>query len=290
MTTTRIASRQAVLPRFQTKHLWPLTAAFATLSVLSPSAKAEVIVDDTFNYAVGTALGGQGGWVDVNSGDVVSVVSGSLSGNLTRSSSGNSVSFGGAGIDPARTFAADATTLFYSFLIQVTDLGSLNTTGGYLAGFGSGSTVFGTTVWTRSDGAGGYNIGMEKRTGTPTYTATSFTTSDVVYVVGSYTYGAEVGDDVANLWINPDPVTFGLTAPTATITDNVGSDLGVLGIERFFLRQDSTSETPAGVLFDELRVGNTYAEVTAIPEPTTTLSLLGGLGMMMLLRPRRRLA
>src|SRR4029453_13606502 len=41
---------------------------------------AGVIVDEPFNYAPGSNLGGQGGWVNVNTGDEITVVAGSLSG------------------------------------------------------------------------------------------------------------------------------------------------------------------------------------------------------------------
>jgi hypothetical protein len=82
----------------------------------------------------------------VNTGDEVTVVAGSLYGAGVPPDSGNSVSFGGVGIDPARTFPAQTGTLYYSFLLSVSDLGGLDATGGYIAGFGSNSTNFGTTL------------------------------------------------------------------------------------------------------------------------------------------------
>jgi len=259
-----------------------VAAAFAGFVV---TGFAGVIVDEPFNYAPGSNLGGQGGWVNVNTGDEVTVVAGSLSGAGAPPDSGNSVSFGGAGIDPARTFTAETGTLYYSFLLSVSDLGSLDATGGYIAGFGSNSTNFGTTLWTKIDGTGGYLIGMEKRTTVAevVFDTTSRSLDSTIFVVGSYSFMGAANDDTARLWINPAPSTFGGIEPTPTLIDATGNDLAAAGIERFFLRQDSANETPAVLTVDALRVGTSYADVT-IPEPAIPMMLLAGLAFGQLLR------
>jgi len=122
---------------------------------------------------------------------------------------------------------------------------------------------------------------MEKRTAVAdvVFDVTSISLGSTVLVVGSYSLLAGTNDDVANLWINPAPSTFGGTEPAPTITDPTGTDLAAAGIERFFLRQDSTNETPGIVNVDAVRVGTSYAEVT-IPEPGTAVTLLSGLGLL----------
>jgi hypothetical protein len=260
-------------------------AVFASVG----SASADLKVYEPFAYGPGTNLGGQGGWINVNTGDEAIIAAGSLFAVGFPGSSGNMVTFGGAGIDPALLLTPDATTLYFSFLMNVSDLGTLDTTGGYFAGFGSNATTFGTTIWTQSDGAGGYNIGMEKRTAVADvlFDTASFAAGSTVLVVGSYTYNGGSNDDVSNLWINPSPATFGSTEPAPTLSDALGTDLAVTGIERFFLRQDTGPETPAAMSVDELRIGNSYAEVTAIPEPTTFITIVSGIGMLGLLRRRQ---
>jgi hypothetical protein len=57
-------------------------------------------------------------------------------------------------------------------------------------------------------------------------------------------------------------------------------------IDQFlFGQQDNTTST--GTIFDEFRIGTTFASVTPIPEPSTS-ALLIGLGALALIGMRRR--
>lgn len=121
---------------------------FTLLSVLFyvPTAKGQALpLTEVFNYAVGSNLGGQGGWVNVNSGDEVTVQSGNLFYEGLYMSTANSVTFSGAGIDPQLPFESQSgNTVYASFIFRVTDLSTLtDTNGGYFAGFGQSTTVFG---------------------------------------------------------------------------------------------------------------------------------------------------
>jgi len=95
-----------------------------------------------------------------------------------------------------------------------------------------------------------------------------------------------VDTDTASFWINPSSTDFALgAAPTATFSGLTGSTR--TSLDRFFLRQDSTTLTPS-LQIDELRVGTTWADVTPVPEPSTILAVASG-GLLLLARRRTRL-
>lgn len=236
-------------------------SAMALLLLVSGLASAQFPIYDGMNYTAATNLGGQGGWVNVNTGDEVTIAAGSISypGIATI---GNRATFGGDGTDPQRTFTSvNSGTVYYSFLINVTSLGSLDTGGGYSIGLGQNSTNFVATVWLRSDGAG-FDIGISHRTGTPgVWTGGTMPVNTPVFVVVAYTFNAGTTNDIARIWINP---AVGGSEPAATLTTATGT-ADVSSIDRIFLRQDSSSETPSAVDFDEIRVGSTWAQVNPAP-------------------------
>lgn len=134
-----------------------------------------------------------------------------------------------------------------------------------------------------------FNLGIFRNVAA-TAAATSWsgplTVGDTIFVVASYESVAGNQNDVARLWINPDPGTFAdanfspATTPPTVIDNTAGTGLDI-GVFSVLLRQ---SPTPDFTL-DELRVGETWADVTPIPEP-------GALGLAALgvpaLRRRQR--
>jgi hypothetical protein len=250
------------------KTILRLLLSFTILTPFFNSAQVTLPHYEPINYSVGQALQSQTNWTVLNTGDDLLISSGSLSYPGLDNSTGNKVSFAGAGIDAAKLFTQQTSgTVYYSFLLNVTALGSLNTTGGYFTGFSEGSTTtFGATVWLRSDGAG-YDIGINPKT-TATNTAwTSGTTplNSTVLVVVSYQMVAGTLNDVVRLWVNPVP---GGAEPTVTAsaTNGVASDL--VNINRILIRQDGTTATPS-IEMDEFRIGTTWASVTPAPSTPT---------------------
>ncbi|MDT8415410.1 MAG: T9SS type A sorting domain-containing protein [Flavobacteriaceae bacterium] len=238
---------------------------FTLLSVLFyvPTATGQALpITEVFNYAVGSNLGGQGGWVNAKSGDEVTVQSGSLSYEGLLISTANSVTFSGAGINPQMPFESQSgNTVYASFIFRVTDLSTLTDTNGvYFAGFGLSTTVFGGTVWLRTAGTQ-FNIGINKATAVNdnTWLSTNFDTNTDIFVV--IAYDLAIGE--ARIWVNPvkdDLATD--TPPTPSGTANL--NMTRTSLSRFFLRQASATETPT-IVFDELRIGTTWASVTPIP-------------------------
>src|ERR1022692_2834880 len=80
-----------------------------------------------------------------------------------------------------------------------------------------------TRVVTRS-ATDGFNIGLDKSSGsTPSFVFSPavFTTSNIIFLVGSYTFNSgSTTDDVSQLWINPPPSTFGQASPPVAALTN----------------------------------------------------------------------
>lgn len=221
-----------------------------------------------FNYTEGTQLIDASNWTNISDSTDEVLIGGP--GGLTYTNlagsnqTGNHVTFDGGGSDPAIEFTAVTSGVLYaSFLINVTDNSSA-TTAGYFALLGS----FDARLWyvpvlppSAQGGAGLYQIGISNGNTIPSggsLDPTILTTGSTVLVVMSY----DTASGVINAWVNPSDATFGGTAPAANATDTDASPQ--TSLNQFAIRQDSTGETPF-VLFDELRIGTSWAEVT----PTT---------------------
>jgi Immunoglobulin domain/Immunoglobulin I-set domain len=209
------------------------------------------------------------------------IVSGDLSyPGLYSIGGGQSVAFGGNG-DSALCNLTTGTggitsgTVYFSFVLQFTNISALTTTGtnfaalNNLQSWNSGSNTpaaLAARVMVRSDGASGFNIGLQEggangSTGFSTvWDNTSFATSNIIFVVGSYTFNPNAGDDVAQLWVNPDSSTYGgASAPSPDLTSSGGSS-DIARVASFVLLARAASE-PYG-LMDDLRIGLDWADVT----------------------------
>lgn len=172
-------------------------------------------------------------------------------------------------------------TIYYSLAFQITDLGALQASGAFFAGFNNSSgaqgtvpSVIGTRLLVRP-ATGGFNIGLSKNSSTAAdfaWDSAVYTTSDTIFVVGSYTFNPTTGDDVSKLWINPSSSSFSDVEPgSGFLTATTGTDLNVAS---FLLFQRGTAQNPAEIIVDGLRIGLSYASVTPVPEPST-LAFLG---------------
>jgi hypothetical protein len=207
----------------------------------------------------------------------------------------------------ASRFAFGATissgSLYYSFALKVPTIGStMGTGGGFIAGLNNtgaasqaGSpTIIGARVLIRS-ATGGFNIGLSKASSTGTdfqWGGTTFTSSDTIFIVGSYDFGtlAANNDDSVRMWINPSSLDFGVgSAPSATLTASAGADVITAGsLQSFLLYARANTLFPDQLVLDDLRIGTSWADVTptTIPEPAT-VGLLG-LGLLTLCYQRKK--
>ena len=253
-----------------------VTSSNATLSVTNPPPPPPpaLPVHDPFDYDPGTDLQGQGGWL-LNSGTSGTIEGGNLDIPGLSPAAGHRLTWGAPSMSLRLPLGTNLTSseVFFSFALRVDNLGGSFSGDGTLAGFTTGTgTSFGTKINIRPDGAGGFNLGVSKLTGT-TYGAwaeTNFIAGETVFVAGRYRFNnANSTDDLCDLWLNPSSSTFGAaTPPPATISGvgDGGTDLSQ--IDRFFFRSGGSSTSPAKIVADELRVGLTWADVTP-PEPPT---------------------
>ena len=228
---------------------------------------------EPFNYSPSAgSLSSQtsSAWTDLNSGDNILVTSNSLAYSGLASSTGNKILFDGTGMDAARLFTQQTSgTIYYSFLLNISSLGSLNAAGSYFTGFNeSVSTTFGATIWVRRDTGGvGYNLGVNPRTtaANTSWSTAVYSVNTTLMVVISYQIVAGVTNDAVKIWINPTP---GSAEPTAT-SSATNSLTDLANINRIILRQDGNTTTPF-IQMDEIRVGTTWESVTPASTTWTT--------------------
>ena len=267
-------------------------AARAALPIYEPFADA-VSLGGTA-YTIGDPVPGQNNgtngaaWFAAGAaGTNNSVSAANLSVTGLSSSSGGSMQFGVSSGPSARLnlgSSFNSGILYYSFALKVTDLGTLGTSGGFIAGFnntqnaqGSTPTVITTALMMRAVAGqpGNYNIGVRKGTGTPAWSPTALSVNNTVFVVGSYTFNPDTTtDDVAKMWVNPSFSTFGGATPADELVHNQAGQADIASIASlvFWRRGDSNGALqPAAMFADEVRLGSTWAEVTpqgAVPSTT----------------------
>lgn len=114
--------------------------------------------------------------------------------------------------------------------------------------------------------------------------ATDFDADDLMLLVFSYTNN-DNADDVARLWVNPDPSQSEAANTGALAVEYQSSTNEIAGneINSFYFRSNSVA--PDLIQFDELRVATSWEDAFAVPEPggMALLSLAG----FMLARRRR---
>jgi hypothetical protein len=214
----------------------------------------------------------------------------------------------------------EGSTIYYSMLIQVpsgvTNFGSSTTTGSFFAGFQyNPSTISGATMTDTTAGAGGvltihksptdsnaYNLGIGYRD-VPAATSRVFDNShnfhagDTVFLVGRWDIVTGSQNDVASLYLSPDPtqpepatpnaVSRAVDSPAGTSGDYMYSTTGTQlesKIRSVFLRSNGVE--PTNINIDEVRVGSSWEDVTGrivVPEPAAivvfAIAALGTLGL-----------
>jgi hypothetical protein len=293
---------------------------------VTTTARAALLQYEPFDYAnVGGSIEGQtaptgGTWVAAYSSAVapglIKVAAGSLATPAPiLPALGNSVEIDGGpssvGTNPTQAgkalrlplgdgVAQDAGgTIYYSMALRIDELtGSTNVVGGFFLALNNSATA---TTTNPTAGAARlqaridpldptkYNLGVFRNVNA-TAAAPSWsgplTVGETLFVVGSYESVAGTQNDIARLWINPNPSTFAdpafspLSTPPTLIDSSTGSgtDIGVFSI---LLRQSAAPH----LTLDELRIGTDWASVT-VPEPCTLVMM--ALGIAGVGRFRRR--
>lgn len=143
----------------------------------------------------------------------------------------------------------------------------------------------------RTNGGNSFRVGIAKNASTgginsTAYSTNVFSTNDIVFIVCKYLFVANdsssTSNDVVQLWVNPPSTTFGAGSdPAGAITAN---NLNLADITvaidrlnfRMFTGAGGNNDPDGPIIFDELRVGTTWADVTpaapVAPKLTVTLT------------------
>ena len=231
-----------------------------TKTITSPECKPvnPLPYQEPFPYTVGSSLGAQQTWSNVNTGDNIVAAAGSL--NYTGfTSTGNSVTFSGTGIDCFTPFTTtNSGAIYASFIMNISDLTNVTGAGEtYFAGLTDAAKGYKARIFSKVT-AGQYQLGLDTASITTNYDATLRNPNDVVFVVIGYDFTA----NTLNAWINPNLGT--LTAATpATLTVTPAAPITDFG--GFILRQDTATTTPT-MIFDELRVATTISGLLSVSQ------------------------
>lgn len=213
---------------------------------------------ESFPYSVGGSLNAEQKWMAANSGDNISINSGSLN-YPGFTSTGNSATFSGAGAESYTLFTSTTSgTIYTSFIINVTDMANITADPSftYFAGLTDGTSggynarLFLNRVGTQ------YQLGFDTASTTTNYDATLRNVGDVVFVVMGYDFGT----NTLNAWFNPNLSTFSAATP-ATLTVTPTTALTAIG--GFTIRQDDNARTPT-IVFDELRIAETTTALLSV--------------------------
>ena len=275
--------------------------ALAVTLLFAPSAFAAAALTEPFDYNVtdGSDLGSNGSWlksgggagadvsIDIKDGDLSlpAIQDPSVTYNkrvrLTQANGLGVKSFtngtGGVAITSGsyyvsflfKTVTPNANAGYYAPVVALGDVNNPS----FSSATGSRQMRAGVVVYCKvATASSTVQLGVRKgassaTTGTTAYATNIFTTSDTVFVVAKYTFGAGAGDDTVTLWVNPASVggsEDGSPSVAASTTANA-NDIANLQ----FLSIVSGSSGNGGSVndVDNLRVGATWADVTPAGGP-----------------------
>jgi len=260
-----------------------VTGGTCILSSLISSPECKPIntlpLTEHFNYTVGNSLGAEQMWTTVNTGDNVVTVAGNLT-YTGIASSGNSISFSGSGAEAYTPFTlTNSGTIYYSFLMNVTDMSNVTTdlTETYFAGLTDTGKSYMGRLFVKKSGSQ-YILGFDSASTTTNYD-TSLTylrnVGDVILVVMGYDFTS----NKLSAWFNPNLATFSASTP-ADLTNTPA--VAISNLAGFILRQDGTGSTPT-ITIDELKIDltaptlsvkqNSISDLKMYPNPVSNGTL-----------------
>lgn len=250
------------------------------LAAFTLSTHAELKFHESFNRTVGTDLRSgdfnENTTTDVNNWYTYSGTSGYIqvvAGNLTfdgyaSEGVGNSVKLlSGFIADDLRLFSPVSNTagkkVYAGALLNVSELKKSNSSDYFLALADATinnayARLYVQSVKDASDNYIGFRMGITKNneTSSISWADGTFSTNTTYLVVLEYEFVSGEKNDIARLYINPTSAT---TTASAVSSSTVTTQADAANIQSFRLRQGSN--TPAGVIVDEIKVATAWADL-----------------------------
>jgi hypothetical protein len=209
---------------------------------------------DGFNYPAGGNLAGNGNWVAGSGSGTILVGSANFSYDGLTNSLGKDISVI-PGSSSARTYVnftpRSSGTTFFSFLLKVNSVPTSQRLVAYAYSTTSSSSTpyLGIFVTTSAQLAVGIS------TSSPQFTSSGLAAGSTNLIVISYTFGTS---DTAQIWINPAGLgAASAPTPTGSFSGSHNSSLAY-----FHFNTPSAGTGGGNYEFDELRIGNNWADVT----------------------------
>lgn len=262
----------------------------------SLTVNATLLVEDHFTSSPGSLAGTTpavgGTWTtNAQAGSTgYSIVSGGLTApSGFSSSSGNTakkMGVSGGEYQTAFTTQTAGSTVYYSLLLNVPTLLANKATEVCGLTLNDGAD-YASIRYVNTNSESFYTLGITYRNAVSNrMDTTQLAAGSTHLVVVSYQINSGSLNDVVNFWLDPDASTFASGTAPAPLLTLTGAQADATSLN--MLELNNASAMPVGMLFDEVRVGTTWADVTPIPEPAT-IGMLGlGTLMTMLLRRTQR--
>ncbi|MFM9027233.1 MAG: hypothetical protein ACKOQ6_04500, partial [Bacteroidota bacterium] len=261
--------------KYAYKNSSPIVKSLYLMAFLVFSAinlKAQVYTQD---FSFSGALTSNG-WTAHNGGgtNALSTTTGLTYNGHAGSGVGNAVLVNNlGGEDDNQTFSSQAGTVYYSFLVNITDAATAKT-GDYFFHVGSP----GGAAWTAYSGrvfarivSGNVNFGISN-TSTATYGVTNFSKNTTYLIIVKHSIVTGTTADPLSMWVLPSGMPANeLSAGPAEVTNS--STNGTDAIAAVGLRQGSSTASPQ-VVVDAIRVGTSWTSVvpSSGAAPTTQTS------------------
>ncbi|MBM3916982.1 MAG: T9SS type A sorting domain-containing protein [Sphingomonadales bacterium] len=240
------------------------------LTILSVNVFAQAF--ESFNF---TGLASANGWTvhSGTTGPITALTTPSAAGNSLsfsglEASSGNRVSISGSVTeDINKPIVVTGTSIYFSFLMNVTDLSNMNASGSYFIHLGANNSANAFQIFiprlhiALGTNPNQFKLGILNTTGgtsaQPTFIAQEFNPNTTYFVVVKAS-AANVGDPItASLWVNPIP---GAAEPAASVISTGGTSGWPTNPPIAICLRQSTGIGTMEI--DEIRVGTTWAAVT----------------------------
>lgn len=245
-----------------------ILAGMLTFGLMRHGQAQTLLLEENFSYTVGTALNTNGWSAHSPNANTIMVTTPTISypGYLS-SGIGSEVTLvsGITGEDVNKGFTSQTSGSVYAgFLVNVT---SASAAGDYF--FHLGPATIGTTfrgrIFVKKDASENLAFGITHTSSSAVaYTGFDYSLNTTYLIVLKYTFVSGTANDIAAIFINP---VLGAAEPTPTVV-NTDTPTDPTDIGSVALRQGGATTTP-GLYLDGIRIGTTWADVTASGSVTT---------------------